>query len=120
MIMAKKQKQPEKTCADCIHETACRMWTHGRPISDSSASLCPNYTTVKDSGAYLCGVLDERKRKQTNADRIRAMSDEELADFLTEEKWKCVNYRVCRECPRYIGDCCLPLDEWLKQTVEEK
>ena len=54
----------------------------------------------------------------TNADRIRAMSDEALVQFLTEEKWNCDNYRVCRECPRYVGDCCLPLDEWLKQPAE--
>lgn len=80
--MAKKQKQPTKTCADCIHENACRLWTDGRYISDSSASKCPNHETVKESSAYLCGVLDERNRKQTNADRIRSMSDEELAEFL--------------------------------------
>ncbi len=118
--MAKKQKQPEKTCADCIHESACRVWTDGRVISDAAASQCPNHETVKESGAYLCGVMDERKRKQTNADCIRAMRDEELAVFLAEGKWKCENYRVCQECPRYIGDCCLPLEEWLKQPVEEQ
>jgi hypothetical protein len=84
MIMAKKQKQPAKTCADCIHESACRVWTDGRYISDAAATQCPNHETVKESGAYLCGVLDERKRKQTNADRIRAMSDEELAHFMAE------------------------------------
>ncbi len=60
--MGKKQKQPTKTCSDCIHEFACRMWTDGRIISDESASRCPNYTEVEDSPAYLCGVLDERKR----------------------------------------------------------
>lgn len=80
--MAKKQKQPTKTCSDCIHESACRLWTDGRYISDSSASKCPNYETVKESSAYLCGVLDERKRKQSNYDRIKAMSVEELAEFL--------------------------------------
>lgn len=82
--MAKKQKQPQKTCADCIHESACRVWTDGRYISDAAATQCPNHETVKESGAYLCGVLDERKRKQTNADRIRAMSDEELATDLLD------------------------------------
>ena len=62
--MAKKNdKKPARTCADCIHEFACRLWTDGRPIADTSASLCPSYETVKDSGAYLCGVLDERNRR---------------------------------------------------------
>ena len=68
---------------------------------------------------HNCGEDCPGWKKQTNADRIRAMSDEELADFLTEEKWKCDNYRVCRECPRYIGDCCLPLGEWLQQPAED-
>lgn len=59
--MAKKKQQPIKTCADCIHENACRMWTDGRYISNDSASRCPNHTTVKDSAAYLCGKLDAKK-----------------------------------------------------------
>lgn len=82
--MAKKQNKPIKTCADCIHESACRGWTDGRRISDTSASRCPNHETVKESGAYLCGVLDERKRKRTNADRIRSMNDDELNDLFNE------------------------------------
>ena len=82
--MAKKQMQHIKTCAECIHENACRAWVDGRYIADESANRCPNYETVKESSAYLCGVLDERKRKKTNADRIRSMSDEELAMCLYE------------------------------------
>ena len=63
MGMAKKSNaQSVKTCGECIHEFACRMWTDGRYISDASASRCPNYTTVKDSAAYLIGKMDgERK-----------------------------------------------------------
>lgn len=72
--MEEKQKQPTKTCADCIHESACRIWTDGKSISDASASVCPNHKTVKESSAYLCGVSDERNRKKT--------SDEELAHWL--------------------------------------
>lgn len=68
-----------------------------------------------------CVTAFEAQKKanvSTNADRIRAMTDEELTDFLRKESWKCDNYKVCRECPRYIGDCCLPLDEWLQQSAE--
>jgi hypothetical protein len=101
MIMAKKQKQPTKTCADCIHESACRVWTDGRYISDAAASQCPNHETVKESGAYLCGVLDERKRKQTNGDRFRAMSN--------DEQQKCV--RRFWEIEDFA--------DWLKQPAEE-
>ena len=80
--MVKKKKQQTKTCADCIHEYACRIWTDGRFISDASASVCHNHETVKESAAYLCGVLDERKRKKTNADRFRTMSDKEQQSFV--------------------------------------
>ena len=117
--MAKKQKQPTKTCTDCIHESACRVWTDGRVLSDASASQCPSHETVKESGAYLCGVLDERKRKQTNADRIRAMSDEELARFLAENEWECETYNDCAKCPRMTYDGCVSLSKWLKQPAEE-
>lgn len=65
--MAKKKKnEPTKTCYDCIHEDACRMWTDGRYISDESASRCPNHTTVKESGSYLCGLIDGRKEGADN------------------------------------------------------
>ena len=108
--MAKKQKRPTKTCTDCIHESACRVWTGGRVISDVTASQCPSHETVKESGAYLCGVLDERKRKQTNADRIRAMSDEELADVVVCPHTG--NWDLCGD------DCKKCRLEWLKQPAE--
>ena len=120
--MAKKQKQPAKTCADCIHESACRVWTDGRAISDASASQCPSHETVKGSGAYLCGVLDERKRKQTNADRIRAMSDEELAVFINRIVI-CHNLRNeghCEKCPIHPAKPCDTegIAEWIQQPAE--
>ena len=104
--MPKKQNKPTKTCSDCIHESACRGWTGGRYISDDSASRCPNHETVPVCGAYLCGVLDERKRKQTNADRIRSMSDVELAMYLYEIG-----------CNEWLS----PIDalDWLQQPAEE-
>ena len=116
--MAKKQKQPTKTCADCIHESACRIWTDGRFVSDASASVCPNHETVKESGAYLCGVLDERNRKKTNADRIRGMNDDDLAEFLCQ-----VNGCYQVNCPGaemcvFQGGKANGLKKWLKQPAE--
>ena len=73
----------------------------------SSASQCPNHQTVKESGAYLCGVLDERKRKKTNADRIRSMTDEELAMLLYE-----IGYDEGWDKPEYAL-------KWLQQPAEE-
>lgn len=110
--MAKKQKQPTKTCADCIHESACRIWTDGRFISDASANECPVHETVKESAAYLCGVLDERKRKQTNADRIRKMSDDELAEFLFRFEYGKGELGAPWDCQ---GEAL----QWLRETAEQ-
>ncbi len=58
------------------------------------------------------------KKKPTNADRIRAMSDEELANM-----W--VSYVDCGECPAHRECNMLPQDclrlalEWLKKEVDE-
>ena len=116
--MAKKQNKPTKTCADCIHEFACRGWTDGRRISDASASQCPNHQTVKESGAYLCGVLDERKRKKTNADRIRSMNDAQLVQMLTIGRggFSCSKCAESEDCGQNCEVQCL---KWLQQPAEE-
>ena len=66
-------------CKDCLHFKVCEAFgkTVKFPVDDG---VCLHF--AKDTNVL------------TNADRIRAMSDEELANFLDEEKWKCDNYRV--------------------------
>lgn len=71
-----------------------------------------------------CKITTEKP--QTNADRIRAMSDEELAEILVEEK----EYGVCHipffRCPggkdfdedKYEDALQYTID-WLKQPAEE-
>ena len=58
-------------------------------------------------GAYYCSVCGEyfQEIKKTNADKIRAMSDEELAKLLCCTGWRMFEYKECLE--------------WLKQPVEE-
>ena len=58
-------------------------------------------------GAYYCSVCGEyfQEIKKTNADKIRGMSDEELAKLLCCTGWKMFEYKECLE--------------WLKQPVEE-
>lgn len=65
---------------------------------------------------------------QTNADRIRAMSDEELAVFLDDLTCLCVDCNdhdgVNENCPIYKQGCgryCEPKDlmDWLQQPAEE-
>lgn len=65
----------------------------------------------------------------TNADRIRAMSDEELAVFLDDLTCLCVDCNdhdgVNENCPIYKQGCgryCEPKDlmDWLQQPAEEE
>ena len=55
----------------------------------------------------------------TNADRIRAMSDEELADFINHHN--ICNIRTGYECKiSYCGICSQCVLDWLRQPVEEE
>lgn len=68
---------------------------------------------------HRCGRTKPIEQTQTNADRIRAMSDEELAEFLSTP---CECF-VSPEEDGYIecgNDLCKKrLLEWLKQPAEE-
>lgn len=62
-------------------------------------------------------------RPQTNADKIRAMTDEELAEFLAEERTapsctaKChKDYEIYGELRTFCSDCWF---DWLKQEAEK-
>ena len=57
--------------------------------------------------------------RMTNADRIRAMSDEELCEFLSQYVFHKMCEEGCDACT-YNGDCDKRLLEWLKQPAEEE
>ena len=65
-------------------------------------------------------VIDEYNESQkltfTNADRIRAMSDEELAKILGD---KCICPPI-GECAKVSGDCEKCWLEWLQQPAVEE
>lgn len=70
---------------------------------------------------YMSGSFHEHIEKpflppMTNADRIRAMSDEELAVFLGDDDRCCPPKHP--NCKNYINDCSGCFLEWLKQPVE--
>lgn len=65
----------------------------------------------------MANKKDCRKRVFTNADRIRAMSDEELCKFLGEYKFCDICEEGCDSCT-YNGDCDKRLLEWLKQPAK--
>ena len=89
----------DKHCRIC-HNTSCS--NHGKNISFLGDGWKCNYINVP-----------------TNADRIRAMSDYELAQMLAVGKWtftcfKCLEFRD-GECSMKCVERCL---EWLQQPAE--
>ena len=67
-------------------------------------------------------VTDKNVEKMTNADRIRAMSDEELATFISEIADECERNTECNQhcygcdIEYCVRESCL---KWLRQPVEE-
>ena len=94
-------------CSQCLHWDACSMLFElaiGRkPTANGNKAeeKCPHF---KD------------KTINTNADRIRAMSDEELCEFLCKYKFCDICEEGCDACT-YSGDCDKRLLDWLKQPA---
>ena len=89
-------------------------------IYRTQSDLCKLYT--KDDTISFCEGEDCPDRKQSNADRIRSMTDEELAvmialPYLASPPW-CSEHRTCP----YISDDPTPCDkcalDWLKEEAE--
>lgn len=84
-------------------------------------SVCPHMTVL--GGKSYCNAtpcqLTGELPKQSNADRIRDMTDEELAKFLSE----CADCATCQLVnPKNCGTeeaCAKAFLEWLKQPVED-
>lgn len=76
-------------------------------------------TVTVEARKGICQTCNGSGEKpQTKADRIRAMSDEELFDFLYSYKFFEMCKEGCGECS-YQGECVRRLMEWLKQPAEE-
>ena len=95
----------ESICLQCENKRICKTGIH-QPSANVTVNGCSRF---------------EQKEKQTNADRIRAMTDEELAvviawPYLASPPW-CSEHTTCP----YISEDPTPCDkcalDWLKQEV---
>ena len=82
---------------------------------------CSECLSLKGECDGSCGKTAKRAFSQTNADRIRQMSDEELAEFLDRWELGDIDYSktFCDLCDGQYDchdDC---LMDWLKQEVTE-
>ena len=104
----------KENCAECRHHDAfwggsgCNLLNNGE-----SCKFNPHQKRSK-------GVrIDPVQPPMTNADRIRAMNDEELA------LWICGVYHIEEEHGKFINGIIIPgyaphdIEEWLQQPVEE-
>lgn len=92
----------DKHCRIC-HNTSCS--NHGKDISFLGDGWKCNYIPVP-----------------TNADRIRAMSDEELAEFLCDFRGCDTDENTCIGCKgeQYCRAGHAGTMEWLQQPAEEE
>lgn len=85
-------------------------------------------TCGKKKYGYLCeGCIHDpdamdKYEPMTNADRIRAMSDEELAKWLNSSGCICESCSHSAECvdPYNLSRCVCGVLEWLKQPAESE
>ena len=82
------------------------VW-NGRCVGTKEVDPCPGYDKCKQY----------KPNYMTNADCIRAMSNEELCEFLGEYKFFDICEEGCDSCT-YNGDCDKRLLEWLQQPAE--
>ena len=93
-------------CKTCFHGA----WARKDPMENSGKDVCEECRFVD---AKLTRASNWKPMPQTNADRIRAMSDEELADLLYNDPM----CKVQSYCSEYgCQDCIL---DWLKQPVKD-
>ena len=74
------------------------------------------------NSAACLSIAKKGKPKQTNADRIRSMSDEEMADFIRELNESCLAGAGMVDCSNNTDciDCKGIVLEWLQSEVEEQ
>lgn len=100
-------------CKDCLHMELCARDERLPDFTPEQEALCQFFV---DRHRYVV-----REKGVTNADRIRAMSDEELAAFLWNIELGFTNGGWCDcRCEEDGGHSCTKcLAEWLKQPVKE-
>ena len=67
-------------------------------------------------GECTASFCEYRRKKQTNADRIRAMSDEELAEFIKNIKVRAVFCKAVKDNDAFEVLCSA---EWPQKPAEE-
>ena len=125
-------------CKSCVHTKVCfkdknlvgDVFVMGNPLIFDNKELYERYLERKEKGFPCEDYLKSEEnlqsttnksesvviKQQTNADRIRAMTDEELAEFLMKPT-RIVSKYECEDCENNCTECVL---EWLKEEVSNR
>ena len=104
--MSKKQ-----SVKNLLRSVQVIKYTCGAGTPEEAETNCTHFIR----GECTSSFCEYRRKKQTNADRIRAMSDEELA------LWICGVYDIEEENGKFINGIIIPgyaphdIEEWLQQ-----
>lgn len=107
-----------KHCGNCANH---------RKETNQFSEECGKCVSARLENGEMTDPIHWKAKPQTNADRIRAMSDDELAGFLTH-----INPTNCQDCAFSVGWRCQPdrddysdfnkckegRKRWLKQPAE--
>ena len=96
-------------CKDCIYSAPSNL--AGNFAELSNLVYCTYY---KHNISIIRGCGNGKPKLKTNADRIRAMSDEELAKTISGEEI----YPWCTEEPCKYDSCTDCVLAWLKQEAD--
>lgn len=85
--------------------------------------ICPDCGNLLTKNSYFdafycprCGGMFKEKKIMTNADRIRAMSDEELVEFIKNIKVRAALCKAVKNNDAFEELCSA---EWLQQPTED-
>ena len=99
-----------------IEEAIQVLRTESIELGGSAPSVCRFLDALDMAVKALEDVTDKDVGKMTNADRIRAMSDEELAEFIKHIKVRAAFCKAVKDNDAFEALCSA---EWLKQPAEE-
>ena len=71
-----RMNKQNKTCADCIHERACRIWTDVQSLCASNVPICPSYATM----CYDFSLRDEFPIVAENNISIKSVIEQAILD----------------------------------------
>lgn len=85
--------------------------------------ICPDCGNLLTKNSYFdafycprCGGMFKEKKIMTNADRIRAMSDEELVEFIKNIKVRAALCKAVKNNDAFEELCSA---EWIQQPTED-